>query len=177
MCRRTFSNKCCDPPLRMARDSGSSRTGSSLQLAETLKGRAARTAAADLTSAIGRPASPSRYETFSMAGDRRLPRPRWPFSRLSLLVKSGHWSALSSRPPSLDSPRSVHLPKWLRCATSRSMRTPRYKWTGPCAPDGFLPLRRNTSVGCPAATLRGPAAESVPTAGPVGTVQKDCGPG
>jgi hypothetical protein len=38
ICRKTFNNKCRWPPVRTARDSRSSGTGSSLQHAETLEG-------------------------------------------------------------------------------------------------------------------------------------------
>jgi hypothetical protein len=47
ICRKTRNDKCRDAPVRNARVSGSSGTGSSFQREATLKARLARTAAVD----------------------------------------------------------------------------------------------------------------------------------
>jgi hypothetical protein len=93
-----------------------------------------------LPSAIG--GQPSFRSSSKMAAD--CSAPRWSFSRLLLLAQSGHSSARSSRPPSVDSPRSVRLPEWPRCASSRS------KWT--LRTDGLAPVCRAAS--CHGASTR-----------------------
>jgi hypothetical protein len=70
--------------------------------------------------------------------------PRWSFSRLLLLAQSGHLSARSSRPPSVESPRPVRIPEWPRCASSRP------KWT--LRTDGLAAVCRAAS--CHGASTR-----------------------